>query len=392
MSGTILVRGARQLLTLRGPAEPRRGRALGELGIIHDGALLIEDGRIAEVGPSRRIENLVQARRAQEVDTTGRVVLPGFVDCHAHLVSGAPGNGDEDAPALNALRSSSSRRLELRAGQIANGMARHGTMTLESTSGHGLDQRGELKILRVQSKLDGAPLDIISTFLTPRDLHDGFENRPGEYCSWLCAELLPAIRRRGLSRFFAVRCDRPLFSIHQMRGLLEAAHGLGFSIKAQGSGEAMRLALECGAISVQDPDGGSSADWEFLSGFKAMAVLTPGTQAPARKIIESGIGVALASNFNPGTRSTYSMLHVVALACEELGLQPAEAICAATVNAAYAIGAGEVAGSIEVGKPADLVVLNAADYREIPLHFGVNLVHTAIKRGATIYQEGKVAR
>ncbi|HVN07260.1 MAG TPA: amidohydrolase family protein [Bryobacteraceae bacterium] len=347
----------------------------------------------------------MQARRAQELDTTGRVVMPGFVDCHAHLVYGAPCNGHDDlltddvsspvqhyAAALNVLRSSSSRRLELRASQFANGMARHGTTSLESTSGHGLDQRGELKILRVQAKLDRAPLDVVSTFLTPRECPAEFENRRDEYFSWMCADLLPAIRRRGLARFFSVRCGGPLFSVQQVRGLLEAARGLGFGLKVQGSGEGVRLAAESEAISVEVPDGGSSADWELLSRSRAMAVLTPGTQAPARNMIESGVGVALGSNFNPSARSTYSMLYIVALACADLGLLPAEAICAATVNAAYAIGVGQAAGSIEVGKPADLIVLNAADYREIPRHFGVNLVHTTIKRGATIYQEGKVAR
>ena len=416
MSGTLLVRGARQLITLRGSAEPRRGAALQELGIIRDGALLIEDGRIVEVGLSRRVENLVRTRRAQEIDATGHVVMPGFVDCHTQLVWGVPGLDDYEAriagvaqepdrgPESNiqALRSASVKRLESRARQFVNAMIRHGTTTLESKSGHGLDERGELKILRVQAKLDGALLDITSTFLTPASVPAAHAGDRAGYISWMCCELLPAIRRRTFARFAGLRCGEGVFNMEQSRRYLETASGLGFQLKIHAgqcpASDAVRLAVEVGGASVEHLQDASPADADLLARSNTMAVLLPGAgfhlgngrSAIGRQLIDGGAAVALGSNFNPGACSTYSMPAIVALACAHLGMSPAEAICAGTFNAACAIGSGHLAGSLEVGKPADLLVLNASDYREIPYRFGVNLVNRTVKRGVTIYQEGQV--
>src|ERR1017187_2606396 len=416
MSATVLVRGARQLITLRGPAEPRRGAALQELGIIRDGALLIEDGRIVEVGLSRRVENLALAHRSQEIDATGHVVMPGFVDCHAHLVRGGPSLDHYEAriadaaqepargPAstFQALRNASAKRLESRARQFVNAMVRHGTTTLEAESGYGLVERGELKILRVQARLDRAPLDIASTFLTPRSIPASHASDPAGYISWMCSELLPAICRRTFARFAGLRCSEQVFDMEQSRCYLEAARALGFQLKIHAgqhpASDAVRLAVEVGAASVDHLRDAGPADVDLLARSNTMAVLLPGDAlqhgngrcAPARPLIDGGVAVALGTNFNPGASSTYSMPTIVALACAQLGMSPAEAICAATFNAACAIGSGQVAGSLEVGKPADLIVLNASDYREIPYHFGVNLVNRTVKRGVTIYQEGKV--
>ena len=416
MSGTLLVRGARQLITLRGPAEPRRGAALKELSIIRDGALLIEDGRIVEVGLSRRVENLALVRRSQEIDATGHVVMPGFVDCHTHLVWGVPSLDDYEAriaadqepahapaPTILALRNASAKRLESRARQFVNAMVRHGTTTLEAESGYGLDERGELKILRVQARLHRAPLDIASTFLTPRSIPAAHASDPAGYISWMCSELLPAICRRSFARFAGLRCGEQVFNMEQSRRYLEAARALGFQLKIHAgqhpASDAVRLAVEVGAASVDHLRDAGPADVDLLARSNTMAVLLPGAAfrhsnercAPARQLIDGGAAVALGTNFNPGASSTYSMPTIVALACAHLGMTPAEAICAATFNAACAIGSGQVAGSLEVGKPADLIVLNASDYREIPYHFGANLVNRTVKRGVTIYQEGKVA-
>src|ERR1035441_7384294 len=412
MSGTLLVRGARQLITLRGSAEPRRGAALAELGIIRDGALLIEDGRIVQVGLSRRVENLALVHRSQEIDATGHVVMPGFVDCHAHLVGGGAWLDDAEtriepahgpAPTIQAIRNASAKRLESRARQFVNAMIRHGTTTLEAKSGHGLDVRGELKILRVQARLHRAPLDIASTFLTPRSIPAAHASDPAGYISWMCSELLPAICRRSFARFAGLRCGEQVFNMEQSRRYLEAARALGFQLKIHAgqhpASDAVRLAVEVGAASVDHLRDAGPADVDLLARSNTMAVLLPGAAfrhsnercAPARQLIDGGAAVALGTNFNPGASSTYSMPTIVALACAHLGMTPAEAICAATFNAACAIGSGQVAGSLEVGKPADLIVLNASDYREIPYHFGANLVNRTVKRGVTIYQEGKVA-
>lgn len=396
------MRGARQLLTLRGPAEPRRGSALSDLGIIRDGALLIEDGRIKEVGLSRRVENLDQARRCQEIDATGRVVMPGFVDCHTHLVGGAPSMDgfevrlagstgspvpDEDV-APGDLRNESAKRLAARARQFVNGMVRHGTTTLAADSGYGLDESGEIKILRAYAKLNRDPLDVVPTYLA------------GEEAGSIPSDLLAAIERRGLARFVALRCGVGC-DTERGRRYLESARNLGFQLKIHSSPEhaheALRLALEMGAVSIDHLNHANSSEMTRLADSNTIAVLAPvresnGASRNARALIDGGAAVALATHFRPGKRPGYSMQTVVALACEHLGLSPAEAICAATFNAAYAIGAGRVAGSLEVGKPADLIVLNASDYREIPYYFGVNLVNRTVKAGVTIYLEGKVAR
>ena len=416
MSGTLLVRGARQLITLRGPAEPRRGAALQELGIIRDGALLIKDGRIVEVGLTRRLENLTSVHHSEEIDATGHIVMPGFVDCHAHLVWGIPSLEDGDAsaaageeapsmpaPTIQSLCNSSARRLESRARQFANAMIRHGTTTVEAQSGYGLDARSELKILRVHARLDRSPLDIVSTFLTPRSVAGEDADGRAAYLSWICSELLPAIRRRTFARFAGLRCGEEGFQLEQSRHYLETARALGFRLKIHAgphrAGDAVRLAVEAGAASVDHLQQAGPAGLALLARSNTTAVLLPGAGfqqaaagcAPARGLIDAGAAVALGSNFNPGASSTCSMPTIIALACAHLGMSPAEAICAATFNAACAIGSERVAGSLEAGKPADLIVLNASDYREIPHHFGVNLVNRTVKRGVTIYQEGNVA-
>ena len=415
MSGSILVRGARQLLTLHGPVGPRRGLALKELGIIRDGALLIEDGRIVEVGPSRRVENLAQSRKAHEVDATGRVVMPGFVDCHTHLVCGAPWLQDYEAriaglpnptcgfdSTIDAVRNVSGKGLEVRARHYVNGMIRHGTTTLEAKSGYGVDETGELKILRVLGKLNRAPLDVVPTFLSPRVIPSLFQGDSAGYMSWICSELMPKIQRRGLARFADLCCDEQVFNAEQTGRYLETARSLGFPLKIHTGqthcDDAVRLAVALEAVSVDHLDTAGRTDAELLARSPTMAVMLPGSAfhlgrdryAPARDLIDAGAAVALATNFNPSTSPTYSMPMILALACVRLRMSPAEAIIAATINAAHAISCGHRVGSLETGKSGDLIVLNAADYREIPYHFGVNLVCLTVKRGVTIYEEGRV--
>ena len=415
MSGSILVRGARQLLTLHGPVGPRRGLALKELSIIRDGALLIEDGRIVEVGPSRRVENLAQSRKAYEIDATGRVVMPGFVDCHTHLVCGAPWLQDYEArvaglqnahggfdSTIDAVRNVSARGLEVRARHYVSGMIRHGTTTLEAKSGYGVDETGELKILRVLGKLHQAPLDVVPTFLSPRVIPPAYQSDAAGYMSWICSELMPKIQRRGLARFADFCCDEQVFNAEQTSRYLEAARSLGFPLKIHTRqlqrNDAVRRAVALEAVSVDHLDNAGPADVELLARSQTMAVLLPGSAfhlgreryAPARDLIDAGAAVALATNFNPGTCPTYSLQMIVALACAHLRMSPAEAICAATYNAACAISCGHRVGSLETGKSGDLIVLNAADYREIPYHFGVNLVCMTVKRGLTLYKEAPV--
>jgi len=409
MSRAILIRRARQLLTLRGPREPRRGTRLQDLGIISDGSLLVDDGRIVEVGPSRRVENLALARHACVIDATNRVVMPGFVDCHTHLVSGRPWLPEYEADiaaadgqpprdlARKAILRGSAARLAAGARNMVNAMARHGTTTVEAKSGYGYDETGETKILRVHAMLHRNPLDVIPTFLCPRAMPPVYANGAPSYLSWICGDLLPKIRRRGLARFADCHCDGALFDDAQVRRYLEAAQNLGFRLKVH-AGQfredyGVCLAVALGAISADHLDYASRADIEIVARSNTVAVLLPrnsfqsrsGRFAPARALIEAGAAVALATGFDPCASATCNMQTIIALACARLRMTPAEAICAATFNAACALGAADRCGSLEVGKYADLIVVDAEDYREIPYYFGVNLVRTTIKRGVTIY-------
>jgi len=393
MSGSLLVRGARQLVTLRGIEGPRRGYGLQDLGVIRDGAVLIVDGRVTEIGVSRRVENLAQAHRSEEIDATGRVVMPGFVDAHTHLVWDAPwaeNAGDRAKSGAAGLRNISGRRLESRARNITHGMARHGTTTIGAESGYGLDHKAELKALRIHAKLNRAPLDVTSTFLAMSPAPS-----PGP-------DLLAGIQRRSLAQFVSVRQDVNSYSTDRWAAYLETIRSLGFQFKVHaGAGtasDAVRLAMQAGAVSVDQLENCAAAERELLAESNIMAVLLPPQafrgekpRGLARDLIDSGVPVALGSNFSPRANPAYNMQTVVAWACAQPGMTPEEAITAATFNAACAIGAERYCGSLQTGKLADLLVLNASDYHEIPQCLGVNLVHRTVKRGVMIYQEGKVA-
>lgn len=416
----LLIRGARQLLTLRGPAGPRRGVALQDVGLVADGALLIRNGRIVDAGPARRVENLAAARHAEEMDASGCVVMPGFVDCHTHLVCGPPRLADYEMrlagasyheiaaagggilSSVKAVRSTSSRRLLHQARQVLAWFVRHGTTTVEAKTGYGLDRTGEMKTLRVLAALQGRPLDLVPTYLGAHVVPPEFEGRAEDYINWICAEMLPRIRRRRLARFVDVYCDKGAFTLEEARRYLEAARQMGFALKIHAEQfsrtGAARLAVELGAVSADHLEQVNASDIAALAQSATVAVLLPGSvfhlglerYAPARALIDQGAAVALATDFNPGTSPTCSMPMVIALACAHMRMSPAEAVSAATINAAHAVGCADLAGSLEPGKLADLIILDVPDYREIPYHFGVNLVALTMKRGEILYRQGKV--
>jgi len=420
MNNTILVRGARQLLTLRGRSGPRRGAELRDIGLIQDGAVLIRDGLVEEVGSTRRLENRVTARSAVEIDATGRVVMPGFVDSHTHLIHCHPRLRDYEMriagkdyreiaeagggilSSVDAVRRTPSRTLERQGRALLNGFIRHGTTTLEAKSGYGLDKKGELKTLRVLAALNGRPLDIVSTYLGAHVVPPEFKDRPEQYIDWMCAEVLPVIRRRGLARFVDVYCERGAFRLHESRRYLEAAGRMGFSLKIHADqfshSGAVRTAVELGAVSADHLEYVEGDDVAVLAQSSTIATLLPGSvfhlglrrYPPARALIDHGAVVALATDFNPGTSPTCSMPMVLSLACSQMRMTPAEAIAAATINGAHAAGCAERFGSLEPGKQADLLMLDVPDYREIPYHFGVNLVAITMKKGSILYKQGDI--
>ncbi len=409
-----LLRGAGQLLTLRGPDGPRRGAALRDLGIVTNGAVLIKDGLIVEAGPARRIEKLAAARRARVIDAAGCVVMPGFVDSHTHLVFARPrlvdyemrlagasyasiaaaGGGIQSSVA--AVRAMSAVHLEARAKSALAAMALHGTTTLEAKSGYALDEPGELKTLRIFARLNGQPLDIVPTYLGAHITPLEYRGQPDAYIDWTIAHMVPLIRRRKLARFVDVYCDQNAFTLEQSRRYLDQAQRLGFGLKIHAEQfartGAARMAVGLGAISVDHLEQASREDIHALAQSETIATLLPGSvfhlglrdYAPARELIDAGAAVALATDFNPGTSPTFNMQMILSLACTEMRMSPAEAISAATINGAHALGLAGSLGSLDPGKQADLLILRVQDYRELPYYFGANNVRQTFKRGVIL--------
>jgi imidazolonepropionase len=416
---SLLLTNCSQILTLRGPA-PRRGRALADPGIIANGALLIQNGRIAAVGPCRRIERLPESRRARKLDMHGRVVVPGFVDSHTHLIhpcsraaeyeqriSGATYEeiaraGGGILNSVHKLRVAPANQLKQRSLAHLKQFAAHGTTTVEAKSGYGLDWPSECKILSLLNELNREqPLEIVPTFLGAHVVPAEFRNRSGKtpdaYINLICREWLPRVATEHLAEFCDVFCDRGAFSVAQARRIFSAARacGLGLRIHAEQLARtgAARLAVQMHASSADHLEKISSADIRALAGSNVTCTMLPGCcfhlglahYGPARRLIDAGAIVALATDFNPGTSPTLSMPMILSLACTQMRMTPAEAIAATTINAAYSLGRSDRIGSLQVGKFADLAVFDVADYREIPYYFGVNHCSFTMKRGRIIY-------
>lgn len=418
LSTSLLITGASQLLTLRGRG-PRRGSALGELGVIRDGALLVRDGLIAAVGTRAKIEALPDAKGAEKLDVGGRVVLPGFVDSHTHLIHAASRAEEYELKIAGAsyeeiarkgggilnsvkkLRAATSEALKERARRALAQFAAYGTTTVEAKSGYGLDVASELKILRLHKELAAEqPLDIVSTFLgahvVPAE-YRGTEDGAKRYIALLAEKLIPEVATEKLAEFCDVFCDRGAFTVPQSREILEAGvrYGLVPRVHAEQltrSG-ATQLAVKLGAASCDHLEQVHSNDIAALGRSQTVATLLPGCDfhlglakyAPARKLIDAGAIVALATDYNPGTSPTMSMPMILSLACSQLRMTPAEAISAATINGAYALRREKQVGSLGVGKLADLAVFEVADYREIPYYFGMNTCWLTMKRGVVVH-------
>lgn len=418
MSNSLLISGASQIVTMRGRG-PRRGKALSQIGILLNGAILVRDGVIAAVGPAKEIEKLKESRRAEKMDVGARVVLPGFVDSHTHLIHAASraeeyelkirgvsyeeiakkGGGILDS--VKKLRAATSEELKSRARGFLETFAEYGTTTIEAKSGYGLDVTSELRILSLHKEMDAEqPLEIVSTFLGAHVLPAEFRGKASgsrQYLELLTKQLIPEVAESGLAEYCDVFCERGAFSLSESRRVLEAgqAHGLASRLHAEqlSNTGATELGVKLGAASCDHLEYLKSAGIRAISESGTVATLLPGCDfhlglkryAAARALIEAGAVVALATDFNPGTSPTLSMAMILSLACTQLRMTPAEAIAASTINAAHSLGRAGRIGSLEDGKQADLAVFEVADYREIPYYFGVNNCWMTMKRGEIVY-------
>ncbi len=416
----LVIHSAGQLLTLAGG--PQRGPALGRLAIVEDGALAIREGRIASVGPSRDIR--AQARAARTIDAAGRVVMPGFVDPHTHLlwvgdraaefemrIAGrsyleilAAGGGILST--VRATRQATVETMMAKSRPRLRRMLAHGTTTAEAKTGYGLETETELRMLEALLRLGReGPIDIVPTFLGAHAVPPEYDLRAHDYVNHLCREMLPGVLNWWRSNapdvalpFVDVFCERGAFDLAQSRRILETARQLGFPLKIHAdefeSLGGARLAVELGAVSADHLACTPPTDIDALASSTTVAVALPCTPfglaeaayTPARPLLEAGALLALASDLNPGTAWCESMQFVIALACRYLRLTPAEAIAAATINAAAAVGLADQVGSLEPGKRADVLLLDVHDYRHLGYRFGTNLVSAVLRAGRVVHE------
>jgi len=416
----LLITGISQLLTLRG-SSARRGASLSKLGIVRDGAVLVRDGRIAAVGTRRTVEARSESKKAEKLDIGGRVAFPGFVDSHTHLIHAASraeeyelkirGASYEEIArkgggilnSVKKLRAATKDALKQRARAALEAFASHGTTTIEAKSGYGLDPASELNILKLQKEIrEQHAIDIVSTFLGAHVVPEEFRGKADGaelYTTIVTEKMLPEVAAQDLAEFCDVFCDRGAFTRQQAKRILTEAkrHGLLPRLHAEQLSRtgATQLGVELGAASCDHLEQINSSDISALAGSLTAATLLPGCDfhlgwknyAPARKLIDAGAIVALATDYNPGTSPTVSMPMILSLACTQLRMTPAEAIAAATINGAYALRREKIVGSIEVDKQADLAVFEVEDYREIPYYFGENRCWMTLKRGEIIYMQ-----
>jgi len=406
-----------QLLTLRSEISgPRRGASLSELGIIEDAAVLCLGGKIVSVGRTKDALRDPWVKKNQrkivEVDCRGRVVLPGFVDSHTHPVFTHPrlvdfekriagASYEEIAEAGGGIRSSIEGVRKASAGSLAKTIARaladlsrHGTTTVEAKSGYGLSLESELKSLQsIRTAAREFPGTVVSTLLGAHVVPPEYRGRSDEYVDLICNEMIPAVAKRKLAQFVDVFCDRGAFTLEETERVFATAAKFDLGVRAHlGQLTETRLGtiLRYDPASLDHMDYVNDRDLPALAATNTVATLVPGANyflglaryPNARRLIEAGVAVALATDYNPGSSPTVSMPMAMSLASTQMKMSPAEAIAAATINGAWALRLAGRKGSVETGKDADFSVFDVTDYREIPYWFGANRCVLTIMNGA----------
>lgn len=411
----MLIHSASQLLTLAGG--PQRGSDLGRLESIPDGAVLIREGEIAAVGSSADLRAAYPGEPT--LDAAGRVVMPGFVDPHTHAIWSGDRAGEFEmrlqgksyleimaagggiVSTVRATRKASFDKLIEETRPRLKNMFAYGTTTAEVKTGYGLRTATELRLLQALLALDAeGPLELAFTFLGAHTIAPEYKDQPDKYTELLCETMLPILCKWWPNHapyhempFVDVFCETGAFTLEQSRAILEKARDLGFPVKIHADEfdnlGGSSLAAELGAVSADHLVTTSPDDIAVLAQSDTVAVALPctpfglaeGNYTPARAILQAGGMLAIATDLNPGTAWCESMQFALALACRYLRLTPAQAIAAATINAAAAIKRADRVGSLEVGKQADLLVLSVSDYRHLGYRFGTNLVQTVVKKG-----------
>ncbi len=421
MTVSLLIKNAAQVVTASGAsAKPLVGEALGRIEVIEDGAVAVSGDQITAVGPTAVIIKKIETdRQTKVIDAAGKIVLPGLVDPHTHIVFGGSrehelslklqgvpyleilARGGGIFSSVEATRAATEDQLVERGIKYCRQMLAQGTTTAEAKSGYGLSTEAELKILRaVRRVAEAQPVDLVPTFLGAHAVPQEFKGEPDRYLDLVIEEMLPQVVEEKLARYCDVFCEEGVFSIEQSRRLLTAAREAGLELKLHadeivplGGAE---LAAELGAVSADHLLVISDRGIEKMAAAGVIAVLLPGTTfylreehyAPARKMIEAGVPVALATDFNPGSSPNNNLQLVINIACLYLRMTPAEVINAITINAAHALGRAAAIGSIEEHKTADLVIFDAPNFDYLAYRYGTNLVETVIKNG-TVVVEGR---
>ena len=413
---TLLIKNIGQLITMAGPV-PRVGDAMNDLGLIENGGVAAAGEEILAVGTSDEVQGKVTlSEGCRVIDAHGSVVTPGLIDPHTHPVFArtrekefemrAQGksymeiaqSGGGIRSSVRDLRAASLDDLKLQTRKCLDRMLAHGTTTIEAKSGYGLSLDAELKSLQVICDLNQVhPVDMVPTFLGAHEVPDEYRNKREEYIKLLTNVMIPEVARKELAEYSDVFCEKGVFNIDESRRIQQAARDSGlklrFHVDELTSFGGAELAAEMNATSADHLVYVSDAGIKALAKSGTVAVLLPGTTfslggssyAPARKMIEAGVIVALSTDCNPGSSYTESLGIIVSLAVQHMKMTAAEAVSAITVNAAAALDRAGKIGRLAPGLQADIVVWDMADYRELPYHFGVNLASIGVKRGKVVF-------